>query len=355
MNKLLVALCAFDIKLSADKLVLIPEGIFKGIDGRPFDAPYWRLTPENGRALAAQLNTRTIDMLVDYEHSIIAAKQEGKEAPASGWLRAGGFEYVDGVGLCSNNWSWTKKAKDYIEAEEYKYLSPFILYDATGDVHGLINVALTNTPNIDSLPPAKLAAAAQDFLSQNREDSTMNEFLKLMLKKIGLSETATEQEAIAAANSAFGKFDTAFGTSVSGEQTLDVAFTKAIEVKAAANNQAVVDPTQYVPMAVYQEAVNQAGAAEAANKAKEIKDLIDAACSDGRLTGQVTIAWYKQQAETNPDFVKAQLAALPKIAALTQKQTTTHQQSQSNQQQVSAEPLAVGNLMGVDWNEGKQA
>ena len=115
MNKLLVALCAFDIKLSADKLVLIPEGIFKGIDGRPFDAPYWRLTPENGRALAAQLNTRTIDMLVDYEHAIIAAKQEGKEAPASGWLRAGGFEYVDGVGLCSNNWSWTKKPKTILK------------------------------------------------------------------------------------------------------------------------------------------------------------------------------------------------------------------------------------------------
>lgn len=333
MNKLLVALCAFDIKLSADKLVLIPEGIFKGIDGRPFDVPYWRLTPENGRALAAQLNTRTIDMLVDYEHSIIAAKQEGKEAPASGWLRAGGFEYVDGVGLCSNNWSWTKKAKDYIEAEEYKYLSPFILYDATGDVHGLINVALTNTPNIDSLPPAKLAAAAQDFLSQNREDLTMNEFLKLMLKKIGLSETATEQEAIAAANSAFGKFDTAFGTSVSGEQTLDAAFTKAIEVKTAANNQAVVDQTQFVPIEVYNEAVTNAGKTIAATQTKEILGLIEAACSEGRLAGQVTIAWYKQQAETNPEFVKAQLAALPKIAALTQRQTEQVNLAANHQQQ----------------------
>ena len=54
-------------------------------------------------------------MLVDYEHAIIAAKQEGKEAPASGWLRAGGFEYVDGVGLCSNNWSWTKKPKTILK------------------------------------------------------------------------------------------------------------------------------------------------------------------------------------------------------------------------------------------------
>ena len=55
--------------------------------------------------------------------------------------------------------------------------------------------------------------------------------------------------------------------------------------------------TQFVPMAVYQEAVANAGNAEAAQKAKEIDDLIMAACSDGRLTGQVTIAWMKEQAK----------------------------------------------------------
>ena len=81
---------------------------------------------------------------------------------------------------------------------------------------------------------------------------------------------------------------------------------------------------------------------------------IDAACSDGRLTGQVTIAWYKQQAETNPDFVKAdfvkaQLAAFAKIKSCFNSQTT-HQHNQPNQQQVSDETLAVG-LMGVDRNE----
>ena len=87
-------------------------------------------------------------------------------------------------------------------------------------------------------------------------------------------------------------------------------------------------------------------------------DLITAACSDGRLTGTATINWYKEQATTNPDFVKAQLEALPKIAALTQQQTSqvnlaaNHQQHQGNQQ-VTAETLAVGDLMGVDWSENK--
>lgn len=80
--------------------------------------------------------------------------------------------------------------------------------------------------------------------------------------------------------------------------------------------------TQFVPMAVYQEAVAKAGNADAAVKAKEIDDLITAACSDGRLTGDATINWVKDQAKTNPDFVKAHLESLPKIAALTQQQTS---------------------------------
>lgn len=158
---------------------------------------------------------------------------------------------------------------------------------------------------------------------------------------------------LAAANSVFTKLDGAFGTSTANDQTLLAAIDKAIEVKAAANSQAVVDPTKFVPIAVYQEAVAKAVTAEAAQNTKEIDDLILAACSDGRLTGEVTINYYKELAKTNPDVAKAQIEALPKIAALTQKQTTTHQHNQPNQQSVSAETLAVGNLMGIDWNEAK--
>ena len=93
------------------------------------------------------------------------------------------------------------------------------------------------------------------------------------------------------------------------------------QLKIAANSSNAVDPTQFVPMAVYQEAVQKAGNVDAAAKAKEINDLIVAACGDGRLTGKATIDWYKAQAATNPDFVKTQLEGLPKIAALTSQQT----------------------------------
>ncbi|MCH7357443.1 phage protease [Acinetobacter sp. NIPH 1958] len=321
-DSVLVAQCSFDLTASSDQadyLVLVPEGVFRGVDGRPFDAPHWLLTPERGRQIVAALNQRNIDMVIDYEHATLKSQVSGEPAPAAGWLKSENFRYIDGVGICSAKFEWLDKAKGYIESGEYKYLSPVLFYNKLGEILALINVALTNTPALDQLPEAKLAAAAQEYFAQNNEDLIMNEFLKLMLQKLGLAETASEQEVLAAANSVFTKIDGAFGTTVSTDQTLAAAIDKAIEVKAAANSQ--VDPTQYVPIAVYREAVTEAGKAVVGAKTKEIDDLIVAACSDGRLTGQATIAWYKEQAKTNPDFVKAQIEELPKIAALTQRQT----------------------------------
>ncbi|MCU4306999.1 phage protease [Acinetobacter ursingii] len=355
-DKVLVAPCSFVFNATDNQLVLVPEGTFSGVDGRPFDAPHWLLTPEKGRQIVAALNERKIDMVIDYEHATLKSQTNGMPAPAAGWLKSGSFIYVDGVGICSTQFEWLDKAKGFIESGEYKYLSPVLFYNKLGEVLALINVALTNTPALDQLPEAKLAAAAQEFFAQNfsqnhDEDSTMNEFLELMRKKLGLAETATEQEVMVAANSVFTKIDGAFGTTLAADQTLDAAIDKAIEVKAAANSQATPDPAKYVPMAVYQEAVAKAGNADAAVKAKEIDDLIVAACSDGRLTGDATINWVKDQAKTNPDFVKAHLEGLPKIAALTQKQTQQVNLAANHQggnPQHTPEALAVAAQMGVD-------
>lgn len=349
---LLAAACSFALDTaSTGKLVLIPDGESRGIDGRPEDAPAWILTPELGTALADVLNQRKIDMVIDYEHATLKAHESGEPAPAAGWIKAGSFTYIEGIGLCSTQFTWTDKAKGFIESEEYKYLSPVFLYRKTGEIVALLHVALTNTPNLDTLPEAQLAAAAQDFLSLQNEESTMNEFLKLMCKKLGLSESATEQELLTAANSQFAQIDATYGTSMATDQTMQQVLEKAIELKVAANSQATPDPAKYVPMAVYQEAVAKAGNADAAVKAKEIDDLIVAACSDGRLTGEATINWVKDQAKTNPDFVKAHLEGLPKIAALTQKQTQQVNLAANHQggnQQHTPEALAVAAQMGVD-------
>ena len=121
---LLAAACSFALDTATTgKLVLIPDGESRGIDGRPVDAPAWILTPELGTALADVLNQRKIDMVIDYEHATLKAHESGEAAPAAGWIKAGSFTYIEGIGLCSTQFKWTDKAKGFIESEEYKYLS----------------------------------------------------------------------------------------------------------------------------------------------------------------------------------------------------------------------------------------
>jgi phage I-like protein len=358
---LLAAACSFALEAAQPEyLVLIPEGIFHGIDGRPFDAPHWNLTPECGEQIVAALNQRSIDMVVDYEHATLKAQESGEPAPAAGWLKSGGFQYIQGVGVCSAQFEWTDKASGFISSEEYKYLSPVFLYDKTGDVKQLLHVALTNTPNLDQLPEARLAAAAQDFFVQNsqQQDSEMNEELLERLRwMLNLPISATAEDIIAELNKLTAQIQEATGTTVAANgQNLFDAIAAAGQLKVAANSRATVDPTQYVPMAVYQEAVAKAGNADAVAKAKEMDDLITAACSDGRLTGEATISWYKDQAKTNPDFVKAQIEALPKIAALTQQQTSQVNLAANHQQTPAIDDVQneVFGLLGVSKEDAEK-
>ena len=358
---LLAAACSFALEATtSDYLVLIPEGVFKGIDGRPYDAPHWSLTPERGEQIVAALNQRSIDMVIDYEHATLKAHESGEPAPAAGWLKSVGFEYIKGVGVCSTQFEWTDKAASHIGSKEYKYLSPVFLYTPTGDVVQLLHVALTNTPALDQLPEAKLAAAAQELFSQDlpQQDSEMNEELLERLRwMLNLPISATAEDIIAELNKLTAQIQEKTGVTVAANsQNLYDALNAIDQLKLAANSQVTVDPTQYVPMAVYQEAVQKAGHAEAAAKTKEMDDLITAACSDGRLTGEATINWYKEQAKTNPDFVKAQIEALPKIAALNQQQTSQLNLAANHQQtpvvdEVQAE---VFGLLGVSKEDAEK-
>lgn len=352
-KSILVASCSFDLNATSTRLVLVPEGTFSGVDGRPFDAPHWILTPERGEQIVAALNQRAVDIVIDYEHATLKAQETGEPAPASGWLKAASFSYIKGVGICSTNFKWLDKAKEHIEKEEYKYLSPVLFYTKnTGEVVGLHSVALTNTPNLDNLPEAQLAALAQDYFTQNSpQESEMDELLDQLRWMLNLPLSATAEEILAELNKLSAQIKEKIGVAVAANgQNLFDALNAIDQLKVAANSQATVDPTQFVPMSVYQEAVNQAGAAEAAQKSKEIDDLIVAACSDGRLTGQSTIAWMKDQAKTNPDFVKAHLESLPKIAALTQRQTEQVNLAANHQQQPVVDDIttSIATQLGLD-------
>lgn len=322
-KKPLVAACARELTLTPDQkhLVLIPEGRFRGVDGRPHDAPEWLLTPENGRLIAAALNKQLKDMVIDYEHSTLHAKETGNAAPASGWAKAGKFEYVDSVGLCSSEWKWTAKAAGHIEAEEYRFLSPVILYLKTGEVVGLLNAALTNTPSLDVLPDVLLAAASQIFHVQQPEESTVDEE---QLVALGLSKDATKEQVMA----------------------------KIAELNTAAlsqQNPAAPDPSKFVPISMYDAAKAKIADLSGEVKTKAAEDLITAALSDGRLLGDDAENWARDFADRDFDGFKKHLEATPKVAALSQQQSRqTLQTPPAASGQLDDVTAAIAAQMGVD-------
>ncbi|RXS92965.1 phage protease [Acinetobacter junii] len=345
-KKLLVAACASALNQSEEWLVIIPEGNFKGIDGRPFEADSWFLTPDRGRQIVAALNSRKIDMVVDYEHGTLKSKETGEPAPASGWLKK--FTYIEGVGLCSTDYKWTDKAQGFIDKEEYKYLSPVFSYTTTGEVTGLLCVALTNTPNLDELP-ALLAAAAQDLFAQNnQETSNMEELLERLRWMLNLPVSATAEEIIAELGKLQSQISDKTGVAVAANsKNLFDALDAIDQIKIAANNQQQPDPSKFVPVAVVTELQTEIATLKGAVQTNEIETLITAACSDGRLRGEAMTAWATNLGKSNPQALKDYLETAPKIPALVGKQTETiaanHQQ---HKPQHTPEDLAVAAMFG---------
>ena len=349
--KPLIAACAMSLSTeSAGRLVIIPEGNFKGLDGRPNDVPHWSLTQQRGEAIVAALSNRQIDLVIDYEHGTLKAAKSGEPAPASGWLKPEGWIYVPGVGVCSTQFEWTDKAQGYISSGEYKYLSPVFMYSKSGEVLNLLSVALTNTPNLDTLPEAQLAAAAQELLSVTTiKDSSMDELLEQLRWMLNLPLFATAEEVLAELNklSAQIKEKTGVVVAANGQNLFDVL--SELQAKIAANSQTSPDPKQWVPMAVYQEAVAARASIASNTQEKEREDAITAACSDGRLTGEATIAWVRQRGKSDAAGTLTYLSELPKIAALTQQQTQQTQIAANHQHPTyTAEALEVAAAMGVE-------
>jgi len=181
---------------------LFPDGPFAARDGRPSTMTdgalaAWRMDADIAAALTAKVAERATPLPVDYEHQLLLAKQNGKPAPASGWVEA--VAYVPGRGLFAAV-SWTAKARQHISADEYRYISPVFRFDqATGAVLEILSVALTNNPALDGMDTVALAAlfppaiAATATPTQTKE-TNMDELLERLRWMLNLPITAGPDE-----------------------------------------------------------------------------------------------------------------------------------------------------------------
>ncbi|WP_429498708.1 phage protease [Robbsia andropogonis] len=145
---------------------IIPSGNFRAQDGRPKNVNAWKMDAEVAKRLIDTANSRSDDYLIDFEHASIGANGP---VPAAGWFKK--LEWRSGDGLYVTGAKWTNRAKQMINAGEYRYVSPVFTYDTNGMVGSLISVGLTNSPALSGLTDLQNMAINK---IQNQSNSLQN-------------------------------------------------------------------------------------------------------------------------------------------------------------------------------------
>lgn len=301
--KLTVAACSFEIdKAKYGRIQLLPYGKFRATDGRPTDVEAWYVTDTNGADVVALANNQRNPLPIDYEHQIIHSLKNGKEAPSAGWME---YFYFTPQGIFADV-RWTDKAADYIKNGEYRYISAVFAYDTDGYVRKIFHAALTNTPALDGMEEAMVAASVNLL----QEESQMDKKLQAALCALfSLKPDSTEAEMTAkvtALSAAKGKSDV---------DVLDV-YAKLAEkeqsVAALSTQVGKPDPAKFVP--VEQVAALQAdfNALKTTVEADKKEALITAALSQGKLSPALK-DWAKS---LSVEALSAYLEKAPAMAAL---------------------------------------
>lgn len=318
---------------------LIPAGTFTAPRGALAGSGPWFMDEAAAKPIIERGAARSTDIVVDYEHQTLLSEENGKPAPASGWIDHASMEWrEDGL---YGRIKWTAAAQAAIDADEYRYLSPVFPYDPkTGTVLDLLHVGLVNNPAIDTAIPALAAArmgsGAYDLTHE--EDTVDREEL---IKKLGLPENATDEQILEAITALQQKAEAA-------EQAVATAKSDADkEVAAAKASAAKPNMADFVPLAVFQEQTQQLAALRASHGTSELDKLIQEGLDDGRIGGKATAAWLKDQGLA---ACKSFLAGAVPIAALSGTQTNGRKPKGEETQgdDLTEAELAVCKNTGID-------
>lgn len=278
-----LALCAASPDGLASHVAAFEVAVAAMRDGSPMHpSPWIQLTPRgqvtarDGRSfffdpekLAAAFTAGGVKLPIDFDHETEHVETLGAK-PARAWI-VGVEARPEGL---FGNIEWLKDAVEALAAKAYRYISPTFFLEKDGkSARYLKSAALVTSP---ALGMPALASA---------QTTTETRPMKALLAKLGLTENATEDEAIAKLS----------------------ALTP--------------DATKFVPVAQY-EAANAAlvaaqatiTATEDAAKAAKCAALVDKGVADGKIAPAAKDHYMALAAAAFEDTEKA-IAAMPKLVA----------------------------------------
>ena len=263
-------------------------------------------------------------IVVDYEHQTLMSAKNGQPAPAAGWITALEVRQGDGGPELHGRVGWTQSAATAIEANEYGFVSPVIVFHAknkaTKEDIGtwLHSVALTNHPFLDELP----AVAATETYS-------MRNLLLLLLPLLALSDAASEEEAVKAVGDladgkkavckALGLPETASMVDIqAGWKKTEVALKVGQVALQTLKLSDGVSAEQ--ALAALKPALDHAGYVAASEHTRVLEELgrikadglVKAAMAEGKVI-PATEPWARDFAANNPGAFMAWCAVAPKV------------------------------------------
>lgn len=353
--------------LNKNEIQLTPDGEFSARDGRPATCKTWKMDTQIAKKVIAKLSKRKSKIVIDFEHKTIINKETGEQAHASGWFYGYNVVYRPGLGLFATKVEWTKDAARLIADKKYLYISPVLIYDArTGEVLDIYNAALTNDPALDGMNEVEVAATSNFFtqLTHYGDNTMPEEILALLRKILGLPETATEADILAALQQIEKNVADEEESTLSNllnKQTQNIAKltsqvtaqTTAIEaLKAKKDGDGEVDPTKYVPI----EAVTALTAEVTALKKGITGDKVTALVQDALTTGKLLPAlkdWATDLGNKDITALSTYLEKAPKLDALTSTQTGG--KPPENELGLTADELVVAKCSGLTPEEFAKA
>lgn len=286
---------------------LLPAGEFAGRG----HGKSWSLDDAGGMHLAAELNAiaQRTPISIDYEHQTLLAKANGQPAPAAGWITS--VEWRSGAGLFAQV-NWTERAKAHIQANEYRYISPVILFDEQYRVVGLHNAALVSVPAILGMEPVVAALAA---LASEQPPAEKGPFMdrKQLIAALDLAEDATDKQITdrIAALSALEK-----APPMPKAMTAALGLADGADEAAALAALALIRKTpDAATLATVTELQGQVAALSAQIIQRDVSELVDGAIAEHKLL-PAQRDWALGLGKTSLAQLKAYIASAPAIPGL---------------------------------------
>ena len=321
-DSLFLCLNSFDGKIPC-RIQILPAGKeIVGVDGR-------RWKNSDPLSLCTKMNasdrvTVKNGCVIDENHSTDLSAPHGGEAPAFGWFKNFTAE-TDG-----SIWAdveWNSRGEQAIRNKEYRYISPVFTRDKDGNITEILRAALTNNPNLDN--------PALNSSQETEEEQNMD---KELCATLGIPETATTQDALAA----IAKLKT----------ELNGAQSKGVDLAAYAPR---------ADLAAMQERAEKAEKAyvelNAANLKAKATAAVEQAVKDGKIA-PASKDVYMELCASEDGFAKFEkiVAATPSITGATQVPDKAPDGKEKTELNAAEKDWASS--MGYteeDWNKIKEA